>query len=59
VIVHDRIGQFEALLATIFRPHNSYCIYVDSKADSTFQKTIQNLIEKYRDIFPQVIFLFV
>ena len=27
----------EVLLATIFRPHNSYCIHVDPYADETFR----------------------
>ena len=31
VLNHANIGLLEALLSAIFRPHNSYCIYIDAK----------------------------
>ena len=35
----------ELTLATIFRPHNSYCIHIDKKADEMFKRTIFQLIK--------------
>ena len=35
VLNHANIGLLEALLSAIFRPHNSYCIYIDAKASET------------------------
>jgi hypothetical protein len=32
ILNHSSLGLLEALLSVIFRPHNSYCIYVDAKA---------------------------
>ena len=44
--------QLELLLATVFRPHNAYCIHVDSKADSVFVRTVKQLVECYRARYP-------
>ena len=38
----------ELTLATIFRPHNSYCIHIDKKADEMFKRTIFQLIKCYQ-----------
>ena len=38
----------ELTLATIFRPHNSYCLHIDKKAEEMFKKTILQLINCYR-----------
>ena len=31
IVAHSHLGLLEAQLSTIFRPHNAYCIFVDSK----------------------------
>ena len=38
----------ELTLATIFRPHNSYCLHIDKKAGEMFKRTILQLISCYR-----------
>ena len=38
----------ELSLATIFRPHNSYCLHIDRKAGEMFKRTILQLINCYR-----------
>jgi len=38
----------ELTLATIFRPHNSYCIHIDKKAEEMFKRTILQMINCYR-----------
>ena len=38
----------ELTLATIFRPHNSYCLHIDRKADEMFKRTILQLINCYQ-----------
>jgi hypothetical protein len=37
ILIHSQIGLFEALLALLFRPQNSYCIYVDQKTSDNFK----------------------
>ena len=43
VLNHANIGLLEALLSAIFRPHNSYCIYIDAKSSDTY-KVCSNLL---------------
>ena len=47
-------GLFETLLATLFRPHNAYCIFMDSKADPGFKTIVNQLINCYKENFPNV-----
>ena len=54
VMVHDQITLFETLLATIFRPHNAYCIFMDSKADPGFKTIVNLLINCYKETFKNV-----
>jgi hypothetical protein len=54
VMVHDQIALFETLLATLFRPHNAYCIFMDSKADPGFKTIVNQLINCYKENFPNV-----
>ena len=51
-------GLFETLLATLFRPHNAYCIFMDSKADPGFKTIVNQLINCYKENFPNVKKLF-
>merc|ERR1712198_105609 len=41
----------ELSLATIFRPHNSYCIHIDQKSDKIFRETLENIMTCYRNKF--------
>ena len=34
------------------RPHNSYCIHIDSKSDTQFMETLLNMMECYRQKYP-------
>ena len=43
----------ETQLATIFRPHNAYCIFVDSKALPLFKSAVKKLTDCYREQFPK------
>ena len=38
----------ELSLASIFRPHNSYCLHVDRKSDDSFQRTVSQILDCYR-----------
>ena len=40
--------NIELQLSTIFRPHNSYCYHVDTKADNIFKVTLENIIKCYK-----------
>ena len=51
--MHSNSHQVERLLRTIYRPHNFYCIHVDSKAnDETY-----NLIKRVADCLKNVVVL--
>ena len=55
---HSNLGLLEALLSTIFRPKNIYCIYVDGKSPKEFKKAVKQLAAIYQYHFPQVISIF-
>ena len=38
----------ELSLATIFRPHNSYCLHIDKKAGEMFKRTVLHFIKCYQ-----------
>ena len=46
--VYADARTLELSLATIFRPHNSYCIHIDKKAGEMFKRTILQLIQCYQ-----------
>ena len=48
IVAHSHLGLLEAQLATIFRPHNGYCIFVDSKANNSYRNAVSLLVDCYR-----------
>lgn len=54
LMVHDQITLFETLLASLFRPHNAYCVFMDGKANPGFKAQIHLLINCYKSQFPNV-----
>lgn len=44
--------NLELTLATIFRPHNSYCVHVDNKTDAIVRQTMLNILNCYRMKYP-------
>ena len=38
----------ELNLASVFRPHNSYCLHIDKKAEEEFKRTVLQIINCYR-----------
>ena len=58
-MVHKDPGLFEILLHLTFRPYNSYCIYIDYKAEDNIKKAFQSLVNCYQSHFPNTtIFLY-
>jgi hypothetical protein len=51
IIIYNKIGQFERLLRTIYRPQNYYCIHVDAKSDESFFNTVKELTECFPNVF--------
>ena len=51
---HGNLGLLEALMSTIFRPQNIYCIYVDDKAPKDYKKSVRQLAAIYQYHFSQV-----
>ena len=56
IIAHDQFSLLETLIASLFRPHNSYCIFVDAKATTEFHNMVQQLVDCYKYQYPQVRF---
>ena len=54
ILCHGNLGQLEALFATIFRPQNVYCIYVDDKSPIEYKKAVRQLAAIYKYHFPEV-----
>ena len=46
--VYTDARTLELTLATIFRPHNSYCLHIDKKAEEEFKRTVLQIINCYR-----------
>lgn len=54
IVAHNQIGLLESLLVSIFRPQNSYCIFVDAKATSRFKSHVKALIQCYKSNYKKV-----
>ena len=54
ILVHGNLGQLEALMASIFRPQNIYCIYIDDKSPTEYKKAVRQLAAIYKYHFPGV-----
>ena len=52
-LVHDNPGIFEILLHLTFRPHNSYCIYIDLKTDEEIKDAFSKIKDCYLELFPE------
>ena len=58
IIAHDQFSLLETLIASLFRPHNSYCIFVDAKATTEFHNMVKQLVDCYKYQYPQARFEF-
>ena len=54
IMVHDQLPLLETMIALLFRPHNSYCIFVDKKAPTEFQNLVRKMVNCYKFKFPKV-----
>jgi hypothetical protein len=54
ILCHGNLGILEALFASVFRPQNAYCIYVDDKAPTTYKKAVRQMAGIYQYHFPEV-----
>lgn len=52
ILNHANIAMLEVILATIFRPQNSYCFYIDAKASDEYKADVLKLTNVYRYHFP-------
>ncbi len=53
ISIHEQVGIFEAFLASSFRISDSYCIHVDSKAESEVKEAVAGLVKCYKDRYKQ------
>ncbi|XP_067671908.1 beta-1,3-galactosyl-O-glycosyl-glycoprotein beta-1,6-N-acetylglucosaminyltransferase-like [Haliotis asinina] len=53
ILVYKHAEQVERLLRAVWRPHNVYCIHVDSKSSGVFKAAIQSMSKCFNNIiFP-------
>ena len=48
ISTHQQIGILEVFLALFFRPCDSYCVHLDSKADPRVVNALKSLVKCYR-----------
>lgn len=51
ILMYKSSGQVERLLRSIYRPQNSYCIHVDSKAKNTVHYAMRALANCFDNVF--------
>jgi beta-1,3-galactosyl-O-glycosyl-glycoprotein beta-1,6-N-acetylglucosaminyltransferase/N-acetyllactosaminide beta-1,6-N-acetylglucosaminyltransferase/mucin type N-acetylglucosaminyltransferase 3 len=51
ILTHRSMAQVERLLRAIYRPHNSYCIHIDAKANETFQRALRAVVSCFDNVF--------
>ena len=51
ILVHYNVEQLERLLKLIYRPHNLYCIHIDSKSSIEVHKAIQSIVQCFDNVF--------
>ena len=51
IVMYKSSGMAERLLRAIYRPHNVYCVHVDSKADNTTHTAMAQLAACFNNVF--------
>ena len=51
ILVYKDIQQVEALLRSIYRPQNIYCIHCDKKASADFKEALQSITRCFDNVF--------
>ncbi len=51
ILVHHDIEQLERFLRTIYRPHNVYCIHIDSKSSKEFKEAVESIFSCFDNLF--------
>ncbi|XP_045169948.2 beta-1,3-galactosyl-O-glycosyl-glycoprotein beta-1,6-N-acetylglucosaminyltransferase-like [Mercenaria mercenaria] len=51
ILVYKDIEQVERLLRSIYRPHNFYCIHIDSKVDKSERKAVEKIADCLHNVF--------
>ena len=54
-VIHDNVGLFEILFHINFRPHHTYCIYIDSKTSEDTQTVFKSILKCYQATFQNII----
>jgi len=51
LLVFKDIELFERLLRAIYRSHNFYCVHVDKKADPSFHRAVDAIVDCLKNVF--------
>ena len=51
ILAHYHTFQFERLFRAIYRPQNSYCIHIDTKASEKFQLAVRGIAGCFHNVF--------
>ncbi|XP_077870454.1 beta-1,3-galactosyl-O-glycosyl-glycoprotein beta-1,6-N-acetylglucosaminyltransferase 3-like [Saccoglossus kowalevskii] len=51
ILIYSSTHQFEQLLRTIYRPHNIYCIHMDSKSSAVLHRAMESISGCFDNVF--------
>jgi hypothetical protein len=51
ILTYNNVEQLERLLRSIYRPHNVYCIHVDSKSEIRIHSAIRSITKCFANVF--------
>ncbi|XP_041372306.1 beta-1,3-galactosyl-O-glycosyl-glycoprotein beta-1,6-N-acetylglucosaminyltransferase 3-like [Gigantopelta aegis] len=51
ILAYKHAEQVERLLRAVYRPHNVYCVHVDSKAPALFKDAIRSIVKCLPNVF--------
>ena len=55
ITLHGDVGLLLTQMSLIFRPHHSYCFYIDKKAKRIVFQQVERMISCYRKKFPKTL----
>lgn len=51
MVIHEKIEMFERLLRAVYAPQNIYCVHVDQKSSTEFQKAVNSIVSCFPNVF--------
>ncbi|XP_069018391.1 beta-1,3-galactosyl-O-glycosyl-glycoprotein beta-1,6-N-acetylglucosaminyltransferase 3 [Embiotoca jacksoni] len=51
MVIHEKIEMFERLLRAVYAPQNIYCVHVDQKSSTDFQRAVEAIVSCFPNVF--------